>query len=447
MGDTLCRESARLFSHKAEATQELRNTLRTLEVLYWGLGTVLTIGLFLAAPWISTQWFGDHASFSQERLCYILRLMSFSFFFQWPFLFYCKGLQGLQAHLTHNSILFIGSTLRHLGAISLLYWTPSIERFFQWQVVSLFLQTALAFLCIWHKLSLFQKGATFSLYSLSRIWKFSLGLTTIGLTVIVLLQTDKLIVSRLFSLEMLGYYCLSYTVGSSMYYLVQPIAAVYYPILVQCAENKNLQLLNSVYHKASQLVIMITAPSALLLIFFSKNIVFLWTSNIQTAEQCAPIISVLTLGILFNGCISVPYLLQIAYGRTSLTLYQNLLSVLLLIPTLFYLSLRFGLVGTASFYVLLNLCYLGCVIPLLHKRFFIGETGAWYRDSVLSPILAGSIPAFLCKFLFGDVMHPVLNLISLCCTFILTTICVALFTPLSRNWLVKYLFSTEIENG
>src|ERR1700722_129051 len=293
LGDTFCREAARLTREKAENPQELRNLLRTLEIIYWLIGASLSLVLIYLSPWISEKWLHAHA-FGQERMRHLIQLMACSFFFLWPFLFYCKGLQGLQAHILHNSILLFTSIFRYLGGIFvLLFVAQTIEYFFYWQILSTLIQTLLIALCTWKKLSMFKMRAYFSLTLLARLWKFSLGMGAIGVTSIILLQADKLIVSKFFSLEVLGHYYFSSLIASSLFYLLVPLTMVYYPLFIQCIEREDTHALKSTYHIACQLVMIVGCPFALLLIFFGKDLVLLWTSDALMATTCAPLISLL----------------------------------------------------------------------------------------------------------------------------------------------------------
>ena len=56
LGTTLNREIARLIV-LPDSTEEIRNSVRTLEILYWILGLFIGLGIYLLAPLIATYWF------------------------------------------------------------------------------------------------------------------------------------------------------------------------------------------------------------------------------------------------------------------------------------------------------------------------------------------------------------------------------------------------------
>jgi len=353
MGEAFCRETARFF-----ARNTLHVSVRTLEILYWSLGALLSLTFILLAPWISNYWLHGGYQFDPERVCTILRLMGVAFFFLWPQIFYSKGLLGLQAHLLNNLVLICGSSLRYCGSLAVLLWKPSLEAFFYWQIFSAFAHTACIALSTWNKLPFYRMKVAFSREVFSHFWKFSLGMSAISVTSVLLQQMDKLLISHFFSFEALGYYCFAYTIASSLYYLIQPILSYYYPLFIQCIENQDYSSLKSTYRTVYKLLLCLLAPTALCLIFFGQKIVRLWTSDPHLAETCAPLISLLVVGILLNGFASPSFYLQFAFGHTRPLLTINLFSLALLTPLYGCLVYILGIKGVASFYILLNLGYI-----------------------------------------------------------------------------------------
>jgi O-antigen/teichoic acid export membrane protein len=365
LGEAFCRETARFF---AKETTLPHPSVRTMEMLYWLLGAIFSLSMILGAPWISQKWLLNQSHFCREKICMMFRLMAISFFILWPQIFYAKGLQGLQAHLLNNSLLIFGASLRYLGSIGILAIKPTLEAFFWWQILSAFIQTTLMAVSTWNKLCMHRIQLSFSGKMFSNFWKFTLGMSAIGATSVILQQMDKFLVSHFFSLEKLGYYCFAYTIASSLYYLVQPIVTFYYPIFIQCIETKNFVALKSAYNTSYKLVLMIIAPCVLLLTFFGKQIIEIWISNAHAADMCAPLVTLLAWGILLNCFASISFYIQFALGYTRAILYQNVFSFLLLIPTSLLLVHFFGLLGVAVIYIVLNLGYIMLNIPLVRHK-------------------------------------------------------------------------------
>lgn len=443
MGDSLCRESARLISNNKKH-QELRNTLRTLEIVYWSFSLLLASSLFASAPLLHSKWL-QNTNYSGEKLIYILQLMSISFFFQWPFLFYCKGLLGVQAHTTQNSVLILSSTVRHFGGVACLFLVgASLEVFFYWQIFSTFFQTALALFFLWKKLELFQNKAHFSMKSLRRIWQFSLGMTAISLTIVILTQTDKLLISKLFSLEEFGCYCLAFTVAFALFFFIQPLVNLYFPIFVRLLEEKDIYSLKKTYHHACQLVMLVICPLALILICFSKHLVYWALSDAALAEKTAPIISIVAPGVLLNCIFYMPYHLQIASGSTKIIFYQNILGICAQIFLILIFSRFLPLTGVASFYFVLNAGYLLFTTPRIHHRFLKKEHLKWLLGDFIFPFVAATIPTVIFYRLFKEVNNPVGIFLAIFISYFISLLSITFMLPLTREW-IKNAFARKLE--
>lgn len=434
LGDTLCREAARLFTQEGEL-QRARNTLRTLETFYWLIGALLSLALFFSAPWICDKWLNVPASLTPERLASLIRLMGLSLIFLWPFLFYCKGLQGLQAHFLLNTLFLLSALVKYGGSVALLLLAPPTpENFFYWQIVSSAFQTVLALVFTWKKMGLFKERGHFSFSLLAPLWKFSLGMSGIGVTSIALMHMDRLLVAKLFSFKVLGLYACASTLASSLYYVLQPIMAVYYPLLIQ---KKGKSPLSRIYTQGSQLVALVVFPIALVLIFFGKQILILWSGQLEVIEQGPPLLALLTGGILLSCMLHMPFYLQIANGWTRLSLAFNGISVLLMIPIFLVLNHIGGFFGAASFYIFLHAAYIFCIIPIAHRRYLPGENGTWYRQSILIPLFSGLAAAFPCFFFFKEHYTPLGCVWSLLFSYAAIALSTAFGTRLSRDWLLQ----------
>src|ERR1044072_2169335 len=65
------------------------------------------------------------------------------------------------------------------------------------------------------------------------VGRFALGMFGITLLALILVQADKLILSRLLSLEAYGYYMLAATVTGMLYSLSVPVTQAIYPRMVE----------------------------------------------------------------------------------------------------------------------------------------------------------------------------------------------------------------------
>ena len=68
-------------------------------------------------------------------------------------------------------------------------------------------------------------------------------------------------------------------------------------------------------------------------------------------------------------------------------LFQNTAALFLLVPAMFLMIGKYGAVGAAIVWVVLNVAYVVFLIPLMHSRLLRGEMSRWYISDVGIPLL------------------------------------------------------------
>src|SRR2546430_10595963 len=96
---------------------------------------------------------------------------------------------------------------------------------------------------------------------------------------LLLTQIDKVILIRLVSLEMFGYYVLVGSIAMSLYLLVLPLFNALYPRLTQLVSTSDQEGLREIYQHGCQLMSVLIIPFSTLLVFYSKEVLLVWTGN------------------------------------------------------------------------------------------------------------------------------------------------------------------------
>ena len=212
--------------------------------------------------------------------------------------------------------------------------------------------------------------------------------------VLLLTQTDKIILSRMLSLELFGYYTLAWTVAATLLRIINPIDSAVYPTLTRLVAQRNELELRNLYHQSCQMQIVTLVPAALALIFFGGTVLAIWSGDPAIVRNCGPILSVLAIGMCLNGFMHIPYLTQLAYGWTSLAFYQRLISVIVLIPLMVMLTHAYQGIGAAYVWVIFNAGYLLVAIQVMHKRILPDAKREWYVYDVGIPTAGALVVAF-----------------------------------------------------
>jgi O-antigen/teichoic acid export membrane protein len=434
---TLNREMARLSAQEHKA-QDMRDLLRTLELIYWAVAAVIGVSIFALAPLIAHHWVQAN-QLSAETIKHAIRMMGLAISLQWPFGLYSGGLSGLQRQVLLSTINVSLATLRGTGAVLILWKiSPTLQAFFSWQVVISLLQTCLAGWFLWHSLPHTQTGASFQSKLLRATWRFAAGISAITVMSVILTQMDKVILSKLLSLEMFGYYILAGSVATSIYLLVLPVFSAIYPRFTQLVSLGDEEGLKQLYHHSCQLMSVLILPVSIVLAFFSKEILFLWTGNQKIVEHTRLVLSILAAGTALHGLMYLPYALQLAHGWTKLALYTTTVAVLLLAPLIIYMTSWYGAVGAASVWVIMNGSLVPVVIQLMHCHLQKGEQWKWYFEDVGLPLVVSIGSALICLAFVPTDGSRLQLLIVLAGVTVFVTGSTVLATPVTRLALIRY---------
>lgn len=402
MTPTLNREMAR-FTAGAHTPQSIRDLLRSLEIIGMAMAAAIGLLVWAAAEWLATDWL------RAEKLSADTVTQAIAFMGAVAALRFMEGLYrgvmlGLQQQVFYNAANSLFATLRAAGAVAVLAWvSPTIGTYFAWQGFVSVLSLATLAAAAHRHLPASPHPPRFSRKAIRDVWRFAGGMLATTFLVLLLMQVDKILLSRLLSLEVFGYYMLAATVASAIGLMVSPVTQAFYPRFSEIVARDDAQELARAYHRGAQLVTTLAAPAALMLIFFSERILHLWTGDDALAQQVAPLLALLSAGALLNGLMMIPYMLTLAHGWSGFAVRINAVAVVVLVPAIVWATLNHGAVGAAWAWVLLNAGYVLLGIRYLHGRLLPREMWTWYRQDVALPLAGAAAVAALCASLSQEV--------------------------------------------
>lgn len=366
--------------------EEGRNLLRTLAVVYWLMALFIVIAVCAAAPFIATHWFNTE-SIGSESLRNVVMLMGLVVACRWPVGLYQGALMGVHRLMVSSTINTAMVTAGAVGGVCVLaFVSATVEAFFISQAAVAIAHVFAMRAAAWRFVG--RDGAGhFNSAALARIWRFSAGMSAIAIASILLMQLDKTLLSKILSLEDFGRYTLAGVVASALYVLLTPVFNVIYPRLTALVASDNSHEVLELYRAGTRLLGSVLFPLAIGIACFAESVVFLWTGNQSLAASVAPIVAVLLVGTSFHGVMIFPYALQLAHGRTDLALSIAVVLAVLLIPAIIVLTGRYGAIGGATAWLLLNSLYLVFGSRLTHRVLFRGQRFAWLSRDVGPPLL------------------------------------------------------------
>jgi len=385
---TLNREMARLRAG-AHSPQSMRELLRALEAIYAAMSVLVITGVWLGAPSLTHGWL-NVGSLSPDLVIDALRVMGFVVAVRWLEQVYRGALQGLQDLVWLNSRQAMLATARWAGAYVVILIKPSIMGFFLWQGGISLLGATMLMLRTYRLLPRVSRPTVFRFSALHDVRVFAGGMFMSSVLGFALTQTDKLVVSKMLPLADLGYYMLASALAGGLLQLMAPLNTAVYPRLTEQAEQCDLVALRRTYHTSCEWMSAVIVPPSLLLAFFPRQILLLWTHDAAVTSATAPILTVLALGTMCYGFVNLPYQLQLAHGWTGLTVGINMVAVTVIVPLIVWAVPHYGALGAAFGWLLLNLGYVVTIAHLMHRRLLPGDKGKWYRDAIARPVVVGA---------------------------------------------------------
>lgn len=385
---TLNREMARL-SARSYSISEMRDLLRTYEVIYSLISLVLSFLVWVLAPAIAERWLTSSV-LQPDEMASAIRWMGVAIAFQLPTGLYVGGLMGLQRQVEANALQIAWGAFRGLGAV-LVMWlvSPTIVAFLVWQVISNVLYCFLVHQGLWRALSPSpQPTAHFRWQVYRSTWRYAAGMASLTSIGLLLTQTDKLVVSKLLSLEMLGYYALAGTLATVPCLLANTIASAVFPAITKIVAMADRDGLRRLYHRAAELTGVATVPVGLTLVFFAEDFITAWTGSALIAERVGLVASLLLAGQMLQAFSVMPFFLSLAHGEVKYSLRIGIVSIVLITPLLIYLIMQYGILGAGISWLALNLVAAPVNIHILHRQFLPGQAWSYVVRSVARPLLA-----------------------------------------------------------
>lgn len=436
MTPALSREMAR-FSGGAHSAQSIRDLLRSVEVLGCCVALVVALTVWALSQWLATDWLRVDR-IPLDSVAHAFAIMGGVTALRAVEDIYRSSLVGLQRQVVLNLVTSVVATVRGLGAVAVLVWVaPTIEAFFVWQL-AVSAVSAFAMGCaLYAGIPASDGRARPSLRALATIWRFAGGVMAITLLSFLLMQIDKILLTRLLSLENFGYYSLAAMLASVLYMMVGPFNSAFFPRFTAQVSVADQEALKRTYHLGAQLITVFVGSAAVVLMVFGGELLLLWTGDRVLSDRLAPLLRVLALGTLLNCFMHMPYQLQLAHGWTRLSIYVNMFAVAVLVPAIFWVAPRHGAIGVAWIWVALNAMYMFVSVHFMFRRLLGSEKWRWYFHDVIFPVAAAGLMVAAARYVLPPQGRGPMLLLTLAAAFFLALAASAFSASLLRGRLCE----------
>ncbi|MDF3822161.1 oligosaccharide flippase family protein [Leptospira sp. 96542] len=364
------REVARNSGNSSEAGS-LRYLLRAVEKLFLVVGVSVALLAWAGSTYVAQEWLQvktlDLDMVGQAFVLLVLAALA-----RWTSGLYRGVISGMERQVWLSGVNMVIATFRFVAVVPVFIWI-GVEPVYFFGYQLLVAITELSIL-IWmaYRLLPHSQNPSFSdarqIDHLRRMMRFALSMSIASVIWAVSVQLDKLLLSAMLPLAEFGYFSIAVAAASIVQLASSPIATAILPRLARLNFDGDNSAQISLYRKATQLAVILTLPSTLILAFFPNQVLWMWTGDLELTSSAAFLLALYAVGsgVLVMG--AFPYYLQHARGELRMHLIGNLVFVLLHIPLLFSLVFHMGMIGAGWAWLIGNVMYFGIWVPMVHRK-------------------------------------------------------------------------------
>jgi O-antigen/teichoic acid export membrane protein len=350
---TTVREVSTYFKKESEYIGEF---IQTGSLFCWAVYVVFSIAVYVAAPVLVHTWINLTTMDSQTAVS-ILRILAIASLIAFPVSFYASLVRGIQRMEFNNIIDVSASGLQQLGIVMILIGDGNIFQVAYWIAACYGLRVTAYFGVCSRFFSVRSFLPRYVHSVVTRNYEFASKLTSVSVLAMVHKQADKVMISRLLPLGLLGYYGFAYGFISKATSITTAVAQAAFPALCSVSDDEDRSSLVSQYEKLQDFVSFVTVPVFAAITFMALPLLkFVFDGRI--AETLYLPVLLLCLGFYLNATVAIPYRLSLAAGRPDIAVRQNLYAIFTVLPATFVAIYFWGLPGAAMGWILYFLfCY------------------------------------------------------------------------------------------
>jgi len=374
----ICESAVReVASHHGNRPEYIKSFIRTSSLLYWTGYLALAMVAYAAAPYLVHHWV-KLESLDAVTATKIMRILTFGALLALPTSLYRALLVGLQ-HLGATNLIDVAwKALQQTGIFLILLIHGSLFHVACWIVGS----TAVQLAVYWVVCSHFFSVRALLIPGLSRDvvrqnFRFASGLMAISLCAWMLTETDKIMVSKLLPLTLLGLYTFARTAVAQAQLLTSSVNNAIFPHFSALHGGGKTAELRSAYDNIQDLICLGAAPVFAGVTFVALP-VFSRVFDLRSAHLLLLPAAFLCVGSYMNGALTAPYIVSLAVGRPDITARQNALALLVVVPASAIAIYWFGLNGAGFSWVLYHVFTYSYGLPRICRECLGIAPRVWY---------------------------------------------------------------------
>jgi O-antigen/teichoic acid export membrane protein len=374
----ICESATReVASHHANRPEYIESLIRTSSLLYWTGYLILAIIAYTASPYLVHNWV-KLDSLDALTAIRIMRILTLGALAALPGGLYRALLVGLQHMGITNLIGVAGTALQQAGIFLILLVHGSLFHVAYWIAVSTLAPVVVSWVVCAHFFSV--RALLFPGFSRAVVKEnmgYASGLMAITLCGWILGQVDKVIISKLLPLTLLGIYTFARGAINQGMLLTGAINSAIFPHFSALHAAGKMDEMRNAYKKIQDFICFGTAPlfaavPFAVLPFFSR--VF----NPHAAQTLLLPATFLCIGYYMNGTLTTPYFVSLAMGRPDIGARQSALALFIVPPVSAIAIYRFGLNGAGFSWVIYHIYAYSYGLPRVCRECLGIPPRTWY---------------------------------------------------------------------
>jgi O-antigen/teichoic acid export membrane protein len=443
----ICESAVReVASHHGNRPDYIKSFIQTSSTLYWIAYLVLSIVSYVAAPYLVYHWVKID-SLDALTAIRIMRILTLGALLGLPAGLYRALLVGLQRMGFTNLIDVSAKALQQAGIFLILLVHGSLFHVAYWIVGSTLLPVAAYWVVCSHFFSvrtLLLPG--FSLEVVKENLRYASGLMTITICGWISGQADRVIISKLMPLTLLGIYTFARSAVSQGQLLTSAINNAIFPHFSALHGAGKMAEMRKAYDKIHDLICFGTIPVFAGVPFVAIP-VFSRVFDMHSAHLLLLPATFLCVGTYMNGTLTAPYVVSLAVGRPDIGARQNLVALFVVVPASAIAIYFFGLNGAGFSLVIYHIYAYSYGLPRTCRECIGMRARDWYWHvlRILGSALAIYGSAWILLAWLGNFSIPYLAAAYILGTVIYCAVALWIMGPELRARIMVFLNSWRLK--
>jgi len=374
----ICESAVReVASHHRNRPEYIESLIRTSSLLYWTGFLALALVAYAAAPYLVYHWV-KLGSLDALTAIKIMRILTLGALVALPGGLYRALLVGLQHMGVTNLIDVGGKALQQAGIFLVLLVHGSLFHVAYWIAFSTLAPIVVYGVACTHFFS--ARALLFPGFSRAVIKEniaYASGLMTITLCGWILSQADKVIISKLLPLTLLGIYTFARGAINQGMLLTGAINGAIFPHFSALHGAGKMEELKFEYNRIHDLICLGTVP-VFAAVPFAVIPVFSRALDMPSARLLLLPCTFLCVGYYMNGTLTAPYVVSLAVGRPDISARQSAMALFVVVPASVIAIYFFGLNGAGFSWVIYHIFAYSYGQPRICRECLGMSARTWY---------------------------------------------------------------------